>query len=335
MDRLAVVVDRIPDRERNAEEPLAADQPVAVETLHPVAVAVAHVVGVEAQLLAELQERRPKLGGAAAVADVPLPAGDDLQGPVALLVELDRVGDRARLAVQGPFRAELLDDDRLRLLGGLAGDRRIGRLALGRDPPGLGRRQPAVAADQRARRQVELSPPDDVGDVAERADHGDAGALLRIGQLVGDDGDLDPVEGSEDGAAEQRLESGVVGVGDERAAGRDQLGPRGLDVDRRRRRHGGRRSRDRRPASPCRSVPPGRPRCGSRCPTASGPRAGRPRRGPGCAGTPSDWCGRSRRRSSCTGSSSRTTGRGGGTAPRRRPRRRRPAACTARRSSVG
>ena len=36
----------------------------------------------------------------------------------------------------------------------------------------------------------ELAPPRDVGGVAERADHRDAGALLGIGELVGDDRDL-------------------------------------------------------------------------------------------------------------------------------------------------
>src|SRR6202012_1814213 len=37
--RLGPLVERVPDRERDAEEPLAADQPVAVQAAHPVVVA--------------------------------------------------------------------------------------------------------------------------------------------------------------------------------------------------------------------------------------------------------------------------------------------------------
>ena len=76
---LAVVADRVPQRDRHAEEALAADQPVAVEALDPVVVAVAHVVGEPVQLLAAQQEGVAAVLVAAAVADVPLAAGDDLQ----------------------------------------------------------------------------------------------------------------------------------------------------------------------------------------------------------------------------------------------------------------
>src|SRR5882757_2793849 len=38
----ARVVERIPDRERNAEEPLTADEPVRREAVDPVLIAVAH-----------------------------------------------------------------------------------------------------------------------------------------------------------------------------------------------------------------------------------------------------------------------------------------------------
>ena len=98
--RLAVVADRVPQRDRHAEEALPADQPVAVEALDPVVVAVAHVVGEPVELLAAGEEGLAAVLVAPAVADVPLAAGDDLQRPAAALVELHRVGDRAGLAVQ-------------------------------------------------------------------------------------------------------------------------------------------------------------------------------------------------------------------------------------------
>ena len=47
--------------------------------------------------------------------DEPLPAGDDLERPVALLVELHRVRDRPRLADQIARLAQQLDDARARL----------------------------------------------------------------------------------------------------------------------------------------------------------------------------------------------------------------------------
>ena len=79
--------------------------------------------------------------------------------------------------------------------------------------------------------ELQLPPPDDVGEVAERADHGDAGALLGVGQLVGLDRDLDAEDRRGDGGAEQRLVALVVGVGDEGDAADEQLGPGGRDDD--------------------------------------------------------------------------------------------------------
>ena len=99
---LAVGVERVPDRERHAEEPLPADQPVAVEALDPVLVAApACTAGASCSSSPALERASARsVVVAAAVADVPLPGGDDLQRPVALLVELHRVRDRPRLAVQ-------------------------------------------------------------------------------------------------------------------------------------------------------------------------------------------------------------------------------------------
>src|SRR3712207_9536646 len=73
---------------------------VAVEALDPVLVAVPHVLGDPLDLPAALDEGLAQRVVPAAVADVPLPRGDDLQRPLALLVELHRVGDRPRVAVQ-------------------------------------------------------------------------------------------------------------------------------------------------------------------------------------------------------------------------------------------
>ena len=84
-----------------------------------------------------------------------------------------------------------------------------------------------------AGRQLQLAPPLDVGEVAEGAAHRDAGALVRLGGGVREDGDLDVEQGRADRRAEQALVALVVGVRDERDARGEQLGAGGLDVDRR------------------------------------------------------------------------------------------------------
>ncbi len=118
----AVGVDRIPDGEGHTKEALPADQPVAVQPLDPVLVAVAHVGGVPGQLLAPSDEGRSEVAVAATVADVPLAAGDDLEGTLSALVELHGVLDRLRFAEQFARGGELLDHGALRLLHGEPGD---------------------------------------------------------------------------------------------------------------------------------------------------------------------------------------------------------------------
>jgi hypothetical protein len=167
-----------------------------------------------------------------AVADVPLAGGDDLERAVALLVELHRVRDGPGLADHLAALGQQLDDAGLGLLHRLAGQLGVG----GGGPVALdaGRRggqDAAVAVDHGADRQVQLPPPGDVGGVAEGADHGDARALVGLREVVGVDRDLDVEQRRADGAAEQRLVALVVGVGDQRDAGGDQLRPGGLDED--------------------------------------------------------------------------------------------------------
>ena len=182
---LALAVERVPDRERDAEEPLPRDQPVAVEAADPVVEAVPHVRGQPVDLGAAGDHLLPDRGVPAAVADVPLAGGDDLERLVAPLVEVRHPLGRGRLAVEVAGLAQLGDH---RLAGGedgLAGEvgvRRRGLLA--REPLRGLPVQPAVAADHRADRQLELAPPLDVGEVTERAAHRDAGALVHLGRRV-------------------------------------------------------------------------------------------------------------------------------------------------------
>ena len=85
---LALAVERVPDRERDAEEPLARDEPVAGESGDPVVVADLHVRREPGDLGAVLEHLGADVVVAAAVADVPLPGRDDLERLVAPLVEV-------------------------------------------------------------------------------------------------------------------------------------------------------------------------------------------------------------------------------------------------------
>ena len=232
-DRLARAVEPVPQRDRHAEVALAADEPVAAQALDPVGVAALHVGRMPRHLRAAGDQRVAQVGVAPAVADVPLAARHDLERPVALLEELDRMGDRAGLADQlarlpqqlhgcvagaahGPAR-----DAGVRLTPGSALDavRRIGCDA-------------APAVHDGAHRQVQLAPPRHVGGVAERADHGDAGALVGLGQVMRHHRHLHPEQRRGDRRAEQRLVPGVFGVGHQRHARRQQFRPSGLDLHR-------------------------------------------------------------------------------------------------------
>ncbi len=229
----SVGVERVPHRERHAEEPLARDVPVEVEPLDPGPVAVSHEVGVPVELLAA----REQLGAVHQRRDEPLARGHDLQGSFAPLVELDRMSDGAQFADQFAALAQRVDHQGADLVDGVPLDlgvervRRLGVTRLELLAREIGGQESSVASDERACRQVQFAPPDHVGRVAEGADHRDARTLLGVGQFVRDDRHLDVKERRDDVGAEERLVALVVGVRDERDAARQQLGPRRVDLD--------------------------------------------------------------------------------------------------------
>src|SRR4051812_6447542 len=95
----------IPHGKRHAEEPLPADAPVADQAVHPVLVAVMHVLRVPLQRATALEQRLAELHGL----DEPLAARDDLERTIALLVELHRVRDGPGLTNQLTRLTQLLD----------------------------------------------------------------------------------------------------------------------------------------------------------------------------------------------------------------------------------
>src|SRR5258705_13294914 len=83
---------------------------------------MAHVFGVPPQLASPREQLLTELHRL----DEPLAARDDLERPVALLVELDRVRNRPRLADQVARLAKLLDDHAPRLRRGETGQPVLG-----------------------------------------------------------------------------------------------------------------------------------------------------------------------------------------------------------------
>jgi len=181
---------------------------------------------VPGELATAIEERLAEPRVTAAVADVPLPGGDDLQRRFALLVELHRVGHRLGVAAQLTGLAQQLRRPAASSLGGESSQFAVGGEP-GRRGDRIGRRgqEPAVWADHRSGLQLQVAPPGHVGGVAERAHHRDAGALGRVGQVVGEDGDADPEQGGAHPAAEQVAVPLVLRMRHESDAGREQLRP--------------------------------------------------------------------------------------------------------------
>ena len=124
----------------------------------------------------------------------PLPARDHLERAIALLVELHDVLDGLGLAHEPARLAEQLDDaasaPASRPCPASSAIAAFAASASRDSHPGSPNRPAPIVPSRRndhARGQPELPPPDDVGDVAERADLRGAGPLLGVGELVRDD----------------------------------------------------------------------------------------------------------------------------------------------------
>ena len=184
------------------------------------------MLGHPVELPAPVDEGVAQILVAPAVADVPLAGGDDLEGALALLEELHRVGDGPGLADQLARLGEELDHALLGAVDGAPGDLGVGG---GVDAGGSVGHDAAAPVDDGPHRQVQLPPPGHVGGVAERTDHGRAGAFLGVGEGVGHHGHRRLEQRGGDGLAEQRLVALVVGVGHHGHASGQQLGAGGVD----------------------------------------------------------------------------------------------------------
>jgi hypothetical protein len=72
-----------------------------------------------------------------------------------------------------------------------------------------------VATDDGTRWQVEFAPPNDVGEIAEGTNHGDASALVDLREWVSKNGDFDTVQRCADCFAKEWFVSIVIGVSNE------------------------------------------------------------------------------------------------------------------------
>ena len=161
----------------DAEEPLPAECPVAVQALDPRGVARAHVGGMPTELAPALEQLVAELDRL----HEPLAARDHLEGSFPSLVELHRRGGRVSALRRGARLAQELGDPLARLLRRPPRELRMARdRLLGvRATPNPARPTAAARSCRRAGTttrawEAQLAPPRHVGDVAERADHRDA-----------------------------------------------------------------------------------------------------------------------------------------------------------------
>ena len=227
-----VSVDRIPNGDGHTEETLPGDEPVARQPTHPVLIAHAHEIGVPGQFVASGQQTLAKCVVLRTVADVPLPGRDNFQRLVALFKKLHRVADGLRLAEHPAGFLEQFHHPCLRREHRLSGEFGIG------GAPGLGvdclwslSAKAPVKADHGTVGQAQLAPPDHVRDVTKGADHGDAGALVRLCQVVREDGNLNVKQWGTYGTAEQRLVALIGGVRYQRHTGGKQFRPGGVNLN--------------------------------------------------------------------------------------------------------
>ena len=236
--------------------------------------------GCHVQLAAARDQLLAELDGL----DEPLPAGDDLERPIALLVELHRVRDRTRR--RRADRRSRRAARRSSRAPSAPTDPPPGRMPPGRAPRSVVSHSPAPHAIARkrpsgrstartgsdsSRHQVTSVTSPNVQIIAAPVPFsGLASGCARTGTRAWKSGVIDI-------GAEQRLVPLVVRMRHQRHARRDQLRARGVDLDEAAAvgpREADAVVRARAPRGP--RARPGPPRCGSRCPRASAPRADRP-----------------------------------------------------------
>ncbi|CAB4590437.1 unannotated protein [freshwater metagenome] len=184
VDGRTIGVERIPNRERDAKEALTADEPVTVESVHPVLITNAHVRRMPVKFFTAFKECFTQRKIATAIAQIPLTTGENFERAIALFEELHWVRDGLWFAIELVGLAQQIDDADLGLLDCLAGEFAISSncaLACGHDPFRCFGLDATVDADDRASFELKFAPPDDVGEIAERTNHRDTRTLFRIG----------------------------------------------------------------------------------------------------------------------------------------------------------
>ena len=203
VDRISGIVEAIPEWDRNAKEALTRYEPVAVESPNPIFVAHLHVCGMPVKFSTASKEFGPQLGITPTVGEIPLTRRDDLERLIALFVELHRVSDGTRFTDDVSGGGEQFDGSFLCSVTRSADQCLVcGATFVRNDPLGGLRQDAAVPADDGSSGQIQLAPPDDVGEITEGADHRDAGALFRIGKVMSHDRHVYSEEGCRNSCTE-------------------------------------------------------------------------------------------------------------------------------------
>ena len=176
---------RMFERNRHAENPLAADEPVSIQTADPVCAAAAHETRRPSELISGLQEVLTKRGITSAIAQVPLPRRDDLERTVIFFEELNGMFDRQRRSDQGVTRLQRLDYPPTRFCNRTSRNLHV-RCAsfLQHDPVRQVMLHATVLIEDHACWKIKFMPPDHICEIATGTDHRKAGAFRRIGERM-------------------------------------------------------------------------------------------------------------------------------------------------------
>ena len=170
---------------------------------------------------------REKLGLSIHQPTEPLSCGEELEGSISLLEELDGMHDGFGLFLERraiPRRAGIglskhFDDVCPSPLDRLAFEFRVSGIGLRDVETFIGRlceiqgAKPSVGPDDLAKRQVFFTPPLDVGLIAERTDHQHAGPLVGVRHFARKDRYRRMEEWRDGSLAEEGLIAFIVGMG--------------------------------------------------------------------------------------------------------------------------
>ena len=180
-----VVLDWVPQRERNTEEALAGNEPIRIQTIDPILIASTHEIRMENELTATSQQLVTKLKVRTTIGEVPLTRSDNLERLFALLIEVRLAHGWHWFADHFASFLESLHHGLACGEGRLTSESCVNFAALvGSDPLRGFWVDATITHDDRTSRKVKLTPPLNISSITKGAAHHHARALIRLSRRM-------------------------------------------------------------------------------------------------------------------------------------------------------